>query len=1012
MPLAARDLLKLNDAMRPAWAVFQRDWYLRVHAEARNACAGLPEEAALAYYLRTGAKLGHSPSPLFDERFYLARNIDVAELVRGGHYESGFDHYCRHGHRALSPHWLFDDALYASLYEDMTLENLDQHRCHGRYDHYLKSGQRERRMAQFLFDGAFYRLRAIEAGVPEAEIDAVGPYVHFLNRLGSGAPELPSSIYFEPAWYLDNNPGARPDLERGLYRSALQHYLCSDEPDQLDPVPQFSEIFYRQNNPDVAAAVENGLFRSGYQHFIQQGAFELRRPAPDIDLIYYRDLHPRVRNDLNLGEVRDAFAHLRLIGLKENLEYHPPEALPSLTEPAAKQAFIQRARDNLALFSRRRLDFTVPAGAAPAVSVVMVLFNKFELSMGALCALRDNFHGDLELILVDNDSADDTRRIEDFVAGAKLLRLPGNIGFLRACNAALALATAPALLFLNNDVELGHAAVAAALSRLQSDPKIAAVGAKIIRAHGALQEAGSIIWNDGMTTGYMRDAAPLAPEANFLRDVDYCSAVFLMCRTALVKQLGGFDEAFAPAYYEEVDLCVRLIGAGYRVVYDPLVVVHHLEFGSASHSEASMALMRRGRRTFRLKHAAFLQTRPKPATANQVFARARNTGRRRVLFLEDTVPLRRLGSGFVRANDCVRAIAAAGYEVSVFPVNGAPYQVMDLFGDFPEGVEVMYDRGIMSLAMFLAERPDFYDLIWISRTHNLRRVLPVFETCRIDPGRVPVILDTEAVTSAREAARRALGPGNPGYDLAAGLLAEVAPAKICRRVTAVNAAEALMLKAAGLPRVEVLGTIAVPAPLPAGFDDRAGLLFVGAMHEQDSPNMDALLWYVREILPRLAVQCGGAPPVLDVVGYTAPGVDLAMLAGHRYVRLHGAVGDLRRFYNAARLFIAPTRYAAGTPYKLYETASFGLPCVATGLLAGQLGWQDGVEMLTAPVDDPERFAARIFELYRDAALWSQLRRNALARITAENAPAAFNATVAGLLRGALYTERKLAVVRP
>ncbi len=63
-----------------------------------------------------------------------------------------------------------------------------------------------------------------------------------------------------------------------------------------------------------------------------------------------------------------------------------------------------------------------------------------------------------------------------------------------------------------------------------SSDKIGAVGGKIIRANGQLQEAGSIIWDDGTTTGYLRDASPLAPEANYVRDVDYCSAVFLLCR--------------------------------------------------------------------------------------------------------------------------------------------------------------------------------------------------------------------------------------------------------------------------------------------------------------------------------------------------------------------------------------------------------------------------------------------------------------------------------------------------
>jgi GT2 family glycosyltransferase len=986
MPLPALNLLDPSCPIKPAWARFEAGWYLARHADARALCAGKGALAALNYYLRVGARLGHSPSPLFDEEYYLSRNPDIAELVRAGNYASGFDHFCRHGHRGVSPHWLFDDELYENLYEDMTLENLDQHRCYGRYDHYLKSGQREQRMGQFLFDATFYRNAAIEAGVAAEEIDSLGPYVHCLLRLATGEAELPTSIYFDPAWYLNRHPGAKAEVARGRYTSALQHYLCSAAPEHLDPVPEFSEAFYRRRHPDIATAVESGFYRSGYQQFVQYGAFELRQPAVDIDLVYYRDMNERVRNDLNSGAVRDAFAHLRLVGLPVGLVYAPPEARPAVTEPATRQQFLAKARAHLTLFARQRLDFTT---AAPEIAVVMVLFNKFELTMLALASLRDNFAGGIELILVDNDSVDDTRRIADYVRGTKIIRNPSNLGFLRACNLGLGAVTAPAVLYLNNDVELAHGTIVAALARLNSDAAIAAVGGKIIRSNGVLQEAGSIIWNEGTTIGYLRDASPLVPEANFVRDVDYCSAVFLLCKTAVVQEFGGFDEAFSPAYFEEVDLCVRLITAGYRVVYEPLVVVYHLEFGSASTTEASMALMRRGKRIFKKKHQAFLAGQYAPAAKNLVRARARN-GRRHVLYIEDTVPLRRLGSGFVRSNDVVHGLADLGFDVHVFPTNGAPYDVMSLYGDLPDSAEILHDREFFGLADFLAERQGFYDLIWIARTHNFTRCWPVLKAAGIDPQKTPVVLDTEAVVTAREAAQAALQ--GKTFDFAARLKVEFAGTGICTQVLAVNAAEAALLTQAGLPRVAVLGTARAPAPTPAGFGAREGLLFVAAIHQKDSPNLDALHWYVSEIYPELAKLCAN-PPVLNVVGHTQRDIDLSPFSSHKGLKLHGAASELAPFYNAARLFIAPTRYAAGTPYKLFEAASFGLPCVATPLLAVQLGWRE--EILTA--DTPALFAARIKQLYENEALWQQLREGALARLAAENSPAMFTAQLRGIL---------------
>ncbi|MBU6425374.1 MAG: glycosyltransferase [Rhodospirillales bacterium] len=988
MPYPARELLSPDCPVKPAWAVFDRGWYLHHFAEARALCADAAPEAALDYYLHTGAQQGHSPSPLFDEPYYLARNPDVAELVRTGHYESGFDHYCQHGWRGVSPHWLFDDTLYAELYEDMTLENLELHGCYGRYDHYLKSGQREQRIGQYLFDASFYRAQALAAGVAEGEIDGPGPYVHFLACLGSGRDELPPSIYFDPAWYVEHHPAAKAEILRGQFVAAIHHYLTSAMPELFDPVPHFSESFYRRRYPDIEAAIRAGMYRNAYQQFVQHGCFELRQPSAEIDLAYYRDMHRKVRDALNAGRMRDAFAHLRLEGLQEGLDYSPPVRIQVLEEYPAREAFLRRARADLVLLARQKLDFSCKS--VPEIAVIMVAHNRFELTMRSLASLRGNFAGAIQLILVDNASTDETRWIGQYVAGAMILRNEQNLGFLKACNQALEHVAAPAMLYLNNDVELGYGAVAAALRRLQSARDIGAVCGKIVRTHGRLQEAGSIVWNDGTTTGYLRDASPLAPEANFVRDVDYGSAVFLLCHTDVVKELGGFDEDFMPAYYEDADLCTRMLKAGFRVVYDPAVSVEHLEFGSAATSEASMALMRRGRRIFRSKHQEFLQAQHKTGEQNLLAARSRGK-RRRVLFIEDTVPLRRLGSGFVRSNDIVHAIDAAGYEVHVFPINGAPYDVMSLLGDMPERAEILYDREFTGLEAFLAERGGYYDLIWVARTHNLRRLRKALNKAKL---KTKIILDTEALASRRLAAQATMA--GEEFDLSKALEEEFRNIGAAEQILAVSEAEAGLLREVGLPKISVLGTARAAAPTQAGFVAREGLLFIGAIHQPGAPNEDSLRFYKDEIYPALA-KLMQTPPVLSVTGHVAAGVELPALGAG--MKLHGEVADTRPLYETARLFIAPTRFAAGTPYKIYEAAAMGLPCVVTTLLAEQLGWRHGEELLAVPAEEPIAIAAAIARLYHDEALWMKLRKGALKRLGADNHPAAFTQRVKEILAG-------------
>jgi len=998
---AARLAQEKPDWRQPGWAVFDAAWYLARYPEAAAYCQSDPG-AALGYYLDLGVQLGHSPSPLFDESYYLAENPDIAELVKIGKYRSGFDHFCQHGHRLLSPHWLFADEFYARIHEDMSLENLDQHHFHGRYDHYLRAGQYENRAAHYIFDAAFYRLRAIEAGMA-AGIDERGPYAHFLYSLRPGAPELRPSIYFEPLWYLENAQGAKSAVARQDFGSGLEHYLRNATPELFDPLPQFSEAYYRASYRDVAHAIETGIYRNGYQHFIQFGAYELRSPRPEIDLVYYRDANDRVRDDLRTGAVRDAFAHLRLIGLPQGLAHAAPDAVPLTTEPLAKELFIRRARDGLAFLARQKLDFSTDA---PAVAVVMVLFNRFELTMQALASLRDNFAGGIELILIDNASADDTRRIGEYVLGGKIIRLTENTGYVRAANQGLGLVTAPALLYLNNDVLLHHGAIGAALARLWRDGETGAVCGKVIRTHGALQEAGSIIWRDGSAAGYLRDAPALSPAANFVREVDFGSAVFLLCRTPLVQKLGGFDPDYAPAYYEDSDLCVRMHKAGYRILYDPAVAVTHLEYGSADNSETAMATMRRGQKIFQRKHKAFLETKLDPATQHPVFARTAGRRARRVLFIEDTVPLRQLGSGFVRANDIVGAIVKAGFEVSVLPINGAPYSIQSLLGGLPETVEVLHDLSIDLLENFLHERRGFYDLIWISRTHNFNRVRPKFEAAGVFADRVPIVLDTEAVVTVRDAAFAIIKGGpHKNFNFDAALQAEFAGTEICRHITAVSALEVDLLNSLGLRSVSMISTKRLPQLTEDGFESRDGLLFVASIHQADSPNLDSLNWYAEEILPALEREMDH-PPVLNVCGYVAPHINLSAFASEPRVKIHGPAADLTSFYASNRVFIAPTRFSAGTPYKIYEAASHGLPCVASDLLARQLGWTPGADLLIAPVYDARRFAAQIALLYRTKTLWTKLRQHALARLEAENSAEQFEGDVNRVLEGVLGGSKK------
>ena len=130
------------------------------------------------------------------------------------------------------------------------------------------------------------------------------------------------------------------------------------------------------------------------------------------------------------------------------------------------------------------------------MSILLVFFNQAHLSLLCLESIVEHA-SDVEVIIVDNHSTDETARLLDLISGAKLIKNRDNLGFVKAVNQGAALASAQQLLLLNNDARLEQGAIEFASETLESQEDIGAVGGKILLLDGTLQEAGSLIWQDG-----------------------------------------------------------------------------------------------------------------------------------------------------------------------------------------------------------------------------------------------------------------------------------------------------------------------------------------------------------------------------------------------------------------------------------------------------------------------------------------------------------------------------------
>ncbi len=644
---------------------------------------------------------------------------------------------------------------------------------------------------------------------------------------------------------------------------------------------------------------------------------------------------------------------------------------------SAKKFTQMHARKSLDAWLRlpRAIDLSVAQPAAvPDMTVIVVLFNQAGLSRRTLQALADQRGASFETIIVDNASEDRTPELLACVKGARVIRNSQNVGFLLAARQGAEAASGRYLAFLNSDAIVLEGALANACRVMDESPDIGALGGRVVLTDGGLQEAGNRVFDDGRAGGIGRGEDPFGHAALAARATDYVSGVFLVTPAVVWRMLGGFDVAFAPAYYEDTDYCLRVWRAGLRVMYEPSVLLEHLEWGSATGDSASQ-LMERNADIFRSRYAPWLKEQPRPQALpldGDRWSSPEDRPRRpRVLFIENEVPHMSKGGGLPRARLMLHALR--DWPVTLFPLWTLHDHWRDIHASLPESVEVALGYGMAGLEHFLERRQGLYDVLLVSRPPNLAALAPLRARRPELFSGMRLVYDAEALFALREIAMAGV-QGQPLTRQAAAdrIGTEMALARGANNVLVVSQRDASYFEAAG-HRTRILSHGIASRRDAAGLSGRKGLLFVGALHP-GTPNEDGLLWFIQEVMPLLR-QRMPTPPVLSVVGIClSDKVDA--LAGED-VKVLGPQASLEPHYDASRVFVAPVRFAGGVPAKVIEAAANGIPVVASALLVRQLQWRDGLDILGAR--DARAFASAIERLLTDDVSWQRQQNAAWAQ---------------------------------
>ncbi len=637
------------------------------------------------------------------------------------------------------------------------------------------------------------------------------------------------------------------------------------------------------------------------------------------------------------------------------------ETVRHWTESLERLGTLSEATQGLLMMARYRYGdeiLALPTSSGPDVSVIIPVHGSFWYTHQCLRSIVANRPDrSFEIIIVDDRSQDETLFASMLLSGVRLLRNEVNLGFVGSVNAGAAVAKGKWLLLLNNDTEVTPGWLDELCDTFERDPGIGIVGSKLVFPSGRLQEVGGIIWRfaDGANRG--RDDNPEDPRYCYLRDTDYVSGAALMIPRLVWDEVGGLSPDFAPAYYEDVDLCFKVRAAGRRVVVQPYSRVVHHEGVSAGTDVAGSGMKRfqRLNQTKFAKRWSITLAEHGMNGSNPILEDTRYV-RRRALFIDDSAPMPDKDAGSVASLDHMMSLQRLGYEVHFVPASNMARIPVYTEALERRGIRCYYAPYSWSVEEVLRRSECKFDIAYTYRPSNASKYIAVIRSFFPDAKILFNVCDLHFLRLEREAELL----DRPEIRVAAEHMRETEYAAIrsADHVLVHSNAEARIIEAA-LPGTEITvipWTVELQPP-PPSLHLRKGVAFVGSFDHP--PNRDAVKWLVTKVMPLI----WSRDPLirLSVIGSNSSDED-RNLASDR-VEMLGWVPDITKALQQYRLTVAPLRFGAGLKGKVLSSFAAGLPCVMTPTAAE--GMDFPLELFEFVVDTAESLAVKVCQLHND-----------------------------------------------
>lgn len=690
----------------------------------------------------------------------------------------------------------------------------------------------------------------------------------------------------------------------------------------------FDKKWYLKTYPDVARAHCDPA-----EHYLIFGWRENRRPSPNFNAQIYMNSYPESRN-------MNPLLHYEKIGKQSG----------ACIDGNFKFT-------NFELVKKTDKNIVFPKFSDVKVSIIIPVYNNFDYTKLCLQSVLNNTHGiSYEVIIADDNSTDETKNILKHVKNIQVVRNNENLRFLKNCNNAAKYARGEYLCFLNNDTQVQRDWLKFLVDAMEKDSSVGLVGSKLIYPDGTLQEAGGIIYTDASGCNYGRNDDPDCIWYNYVKEVDYISGASVLLRRKTWKKLGGFDETFAPAYYEDTDLAFQIrYKLGQKVMYIPRSVVVHFE-GKSNGTDTTSGQKKYqaiNQKKFFKKWKNELYKYHSRPTCNNFLARDHATTKKSVLVIDWKILSFTKDTGSRATWQYMKLFQSHGLNVKLYPHD---WYIEDdyLQQHLDNGFEVIHQNFAEHIKNFGSQ----YDYIYLNRptiAHQYINLLRQYTHAKI-------IYQCHDLHYLRQYRNRllidetdAIEKLQPEKDMEFNVFSkmDVTCTFSFDEVHEIQNTDET-INARQIP-LYILNPDDM-AKYTYNARKRQDIMFVAGF--QHTPNIDGAIWFVKNVFPKIKqthkdikLYLVGSNPTEEILQLASPDIIVT-----------GFVTDaeLDKFYSEIRLVVVPLRTGAGVKGKIIESVFHKVPVITTGI--GIEGIDNSLKQIIVK-NSASDFAKSVCDLY-------------------------------------------------